>query len=134
MTQAARDALGAALIALIGCISIPRVAPVGMLNASTLACKRESGEQNRHSHGLSSSGAHACCGVLKNVCCGVSAPRGTAVNPSPAPPPKTGIARTSLEGEGSPLAIDPAGGSAAAPLLPGSRPEGAPTSAQRKPH
>src|SRR5262249_49996481 len=133
MTQAARDALGAALIALIGCISIPRVAPVGMLNASTLACKRESGEQNRHSHGLSSSGAHACCGVLKNVCCGVSAPRGTAVNPSPAPPPKPAIALTSWEVGGSAPPMDPVGGSAAAQLFVDCAREVAGSLAKRKP-
>jgi hypothetical protein len=46
----AGDALGAARIAPIGCISIPRVAH----NALTLACKWESGQQNRHSHCRSS--------------------------------------------------------------------------------
>src|SRR5262249_54072941 len=37
---------------------------------------------------------HACCGVVSNVCCDVSAPRGAAFNPSAAPllAPKLAIA------------------------------------------
>jgi hypothetical protein len=35
-----------------------------------------------------------CCGVVRNVCCDMSAPRGTAFKPSaaPLPPPKLAIA------------------------------------------
>jgi|SRR5437660_3222635 hypothetical protein len=40
---------------------------------------------------------HACCGVVSNVCCDVSAPRGTVFKPSaaPLPPPKPAIVCTS---------------------------------------
>jgi hypothetical protein len=37
--------------------------------------------------GLSSIHPHACCGVVSNVCCDVSAPIGTVFKPSPVPLP-----------------------------------------------
>jgi len=59
---------------------------------------------DRHGRGLlvslakgkSSGCRHACCGVVSNVCCDVSAPRVTGFEVSPAlPPPKPAIACTS---------------------------------------
>src|SRR6266478_3498232 len=40
---------------------------------------------------------HACCGVVSNVCCDVSAPKGTVfrLSAAPLPPPKPAIACTS---------------------------------------
>jgi hypothetical protein len=39
--------------------------------------------------------SHTCCGVVRNYCCDVSAPRGTVFEVSAAPPPKPAIACTS---------------------------------------
>src|SRR5215470_13985606 len=50
----------------------------------------------RHSRCLSSGRSHACCGVVSNGCCDVSAPRGAVFKFSAAPPPpKPAIACTS---------------------------------------
>jgi len=49
----------------------------------------------RHSRCLSSGRSHTCCGVVRNCCCDVSAPRGTVFEVSAAPPPKPAIACTS---------------------------------------
>jgi len=38
---------------------------------------------------------HACCGIARNVCCDVSALRGTVFEVAAAPPPNDAIACTS---------------------------------------
>src|SRR6516165_9418497 len=45
--------------------------------------------------------SHACCGVVSNDGCDVSAPRGAVfkLSPAPPPPPKPAIACTSCEVE-----------------------------------
>src|SRR6516165_6377582 len=58
--------------------------------------------------------AHACCGIVSNVCCDVSASRGAVFEVSAAPPPKPAISCTSWELEPE-LPMDPVGGSAAKP-------------------
>src|SRR5262249_26281667 len=47
--------------------------------------------------GLVTTSFHACCGVVSNGCCDVSAPRGAVfkLSPAPLPPPKPAIACTS---------------------------------------
>jgi hypothetical protein len=39
--------------------------------------------------------AQACCRAVRNICCDVSAPRGTVFQLSAAPPPRLAIAYTS---------------------------------------
>src|SRR5262249_57278802 len=61
---------------------------------------------------------HACCGVVSNGCCDVSALRGAAgkLSPAPLPPPKPAIACTSCAFEAtSGLAGAPVGVLAAKP-------------------
>jgi hypothetical protein len=62
-----------------------------------------------------SSGRRHACGVVSNVCCDVSAPRGTVFKLSAAPPPKPAIACTSWWVEPFELPIEPVGGSTAKP-------------------